>query len=96
MADLKTHDLQALAFHMFTRCKEQRAAFDECMDSADKSSKCSEQYKALTSCTASLCVFAFRCCVARLLLAAACCCRRPPKALVLCDDHSHTLTSNPS
>lgn len=54
MADLKTHDLQALAFHMFTQCKAERAAFDECMDSADKSSKCAEQYKALSACATTL------------------------------------------
>lgn len=54
MAELKTHDLQALAFHMFTRCQAERAAFDECMDSADKSSKCAEQYKALSGCATTL------------------------------------------
>lgn len=54
MADLKTNDLQAIAFHLFTRCKEQRSAFDECMESADKSSKCKEQYKALSDCAATL------------------------------------------
>lgn len=54
MADIKTNDLQALAFHMFTRCKEERAVFDACMDGADNSSKCSEQYKALTSCAKTL------------------------------------------
>lgn len=45
---------QALAFHMFTRCKAERAAFDECMDSADKSSKCSEQYQTLSACAKAL------------------------------------------
>lgn len=54
MADLKTHDLQALAFHMFTQCKAERAAFDECMDGADKSAACAEQYKALSSCATAL------------------------------------------
>jgi hypothetical protein len=55
MADgLKTNDLQALAFHLFTRCKAERAAFDECMESADKSSKCTEQYKTLTACATTL------------------------------------------
>ena len=55
MADgIKTNDLQALAFHMFTRCKAERAAFDECLESADKSSKCAEQYKALTACATTL------------------------------------------
>lgn len=94
MADLKTHDLQALAFHMFTRCKEQRAAFDECMDSADKSSKCSEQYKALTSCTASLCVFvvfaASRACCLLLLVSA-----RPLKPLLRFFYHSNTINPPP-
>ncbi|KAI8466499.1 MAG: hypothetical protein J3K34DRAFT_433601 [Monoraphidium minutum] len=54
MADLKTTDLQAIAFHLFTRCKTERAAFDECMDTENKSSKCSEQYKALNACASSL------------------------------------------
>jgi hypothetical protein len=54
MAELKTNDLQALAFHMFTRCKSQRAAFDECMETADKNSKCQEQYSALLSCAQGL------------------------------------------
>lgn len=50
MAEIKTNDLQAIAFHLFTRCKSERAAFDECMDTESKSSKCSEQYKALNDC----------------------------------------------
>jgi hypothetical protein len=54
MATPKTSDLQALAYHLFTRCKDERAAFDECMDSESKSSKCAEQYKALNSCANAL------------------------------------------
>ena len=54
MADMKANDLQALAFHLFTRCKDQRAAFDECMESSDKSSKCQEQFKSLTECAQTL------------------------------------------
>lgn len=54
MAQLPTNELQAVAFHMFTRCQEQRKDFDECMDSADKSSKCQDQFKALTACAQTL------------------------------------------
>jgi len=56
MADLKKEipSLQAVAFHLFTRCKDERVAFDECMDSAAKSSQCAEQEKALAACAKSL------------------------------------------
>jgi hypothetical protein len=54
MADIKTNDLQALAFHMFTRCKAARAEFDACMETADKNSKCAEQYGALLKCAQGL------------------------------------------
>lgn len=47
-------DLQAVAYHMFTRCSEQRVAFDECMASKTKNSECNEQYKAMMDCAKTL------------------------------------------
>jgi hypothetical protein len=53
-AEFKIPELQAVAYHMFTRCKEERVAFDDCMDQASKSSQCAEQQKALSACAKNL------------------------------------------
>lgn len=50
----KTYELQALAYHMFTRCSTERTTFDACMDKAAKSSECKEEYTALASCAKNL------------------------------------------
>ena len=60
MADLakdglpKAYELQALAYHLFTACKEERSTFDSCMDKADKGSQCKAEYTALATCTKGL------------------------------------------
>jgi len=53
-SDFKIPELQAIAYHMFTKCKDERVAFDDCMDQASKSSQCAEQQKALSSCAKNL------------------------------------------
>ena len=50
----KAHELQALAYHLFTACKEQRSAFDGCMNKANKGSECKAEYTALAACTKGL------------------------------------------
>lgn len=49
-----TPDLQAVAFHLFSRCADQRVAFDECMDKAAKSKECEAEFKDLTACAKGL------------------------------------------
>jgi hypothetical protein len=49
-----TPDLQAVAFHLFSRCSDQRTAFDECMDKASKSKECESEFKDLTACAKGL------------------------------------------
>jgi len=46
---------QAVAFHLFTKCRDQSDAFQSCYTSSDKpSSKCAEEYKALTACASAV------------------------------------------
>lgn len=53
--NLKTSSLQAVAFHMFTKCADQSEAFQSCYSSSDKpGSKCAEEYKALTACATAV------------------------------------------
>ncbi len=46
-------ELQAVSYHLFTKCAEKRAAFDECFQSAGKGG-CTSEYTALMSCTKDL------------------------------------------
>lgn len=53
--ELPHHQLQAIAFHMYSRCSAETDAFQECMKTATKpSQQCTEQYQALSACTKSL------------------------------------------
>jgi len=55
MADVPAvNDLQAVAYHMFTQCKDNRTAFSECMAGASKPGECEEQYKAMMGCAKDL------------------------------------------
>lgn len=54
-ADLPTHQLQAVAFHLMSRCAEQTEAFNDCVKNSPKpSSACVEEYKALSACSKAL------------------------------------------
>lgn len=53
--ELPTHQLQAIAFHLYSKCNEQTDAFQECIKSATKpSQQCQAEYKALSSCAKEL------------------------------------------
>lgn len=53
--ELPTHQMQAIAFHLYTKCSEQTDAFQECIKSANKpSQQCAAEYKALSSCAKEL------------------------------------------
>jgi hypothetical protein len=52
--ELRTPDLQAIAYHMFTACADKRSAFDACMSGAQKNSECASQYADLMACAKTL------------------------------------------
>jgi hypothetical protein len=53
--ELPTHQLQAIAFHLYSKCSEQTDAFQECIKSATKpSQQCKAEYQALSSCAKEL------------------------------------------
>jgi hypothetical protein len=52
--ELRTPDLQAIAYHMFTACSDARSAFDSCMAGAQKNSECANEYKSLMACAKGL------------------------------------------
>lgn len=52
---VKNSQVQAVAFHMYAKCKEQTAAFEACVASADKpSAACAEEFKAVAACAKDL------------------------------------------
>lgn len=52
---IKTTSLQAVAFHMFTKCGDQSETFQQCYQNSSKpASQCAEEYKALRECAANL------------------------------------------
>lgn len=52
---IKNAELQAVAFHMYSKCAEQTAAFEQCYTTSDKpSTKCAEEYKATAECAKAL------------------------------------------
>eukprot|EP00879_Flechtneria_rotunda_P001043 GHRR01001180.1.p1 GENE.GHRR01001180.1~~GHRR01001180.1.p1 ORF type:complete len:102 (+),score=22.90 GHRR01001180.1:75-380(+) len=52
---IKNAELQAIAFHMYTKCQDQTKAFEACYSSADKpASQCEEEYAAVTACAKNL------------------------------------------
>ncbi len=52
--ELRTPELQAIAYHMFTACSDARSAFDSCMAGAQKNSECAGEYKSLMACAKGL------------------------------------------
>lgn len=52
--ELPTHQLQAIAFHMYSKCGEQTEAFQECMKNSTKPTVCVAEYKALSACAKEL------------------------------------------
>lgn len=54
-AELPVHQMQAIAFHMMSKCADETEAFQECVKTATKpSQQCTEQYKALSACAKAL------------------------------------------
>ncbi|KAF8059152.1 NADH dehydrogenase [ubiquinone] 1 alpha subcomplex subunit 8-B [Scenedesmus sp. PABB004] len=51
---VKHADLQAVAFHMLSKCAEQTAAFEECYANNASASKCAEEFKAVAACAKDL------------------------------------------
>eukprot|EP00878_Enallax_costatus_P001677 GHUV01001831.1.p1 GENE.GHUV01001831.1~~GHUV01001831.1.p1 ORF type:complete len:102 (+),score=12.90 GHUV01001831.1:185-490(+) len=52
---VKNSQLQAVAFHMFSKCGEQTQAFEQCYSSSAKpTSECAEEYKATVACAQNL------------------------------------------
>lgn len=47
--------VQAVAFHMFTKCKDESETFQMCYASSSKpAGQCAEEYKALSTCAGAL------------------------------------------
>jgi hypothetical protein len=52
--EMRTPELQAIAYHLFSACADARSAFDACMAGAQKNAECAEQYKGLMACAQGL------------------------------------------
>jgi hypothetical protein len=53
--ELPHNQLQAIAFHLYSKCSDQTEAFQECVKtSAKPSQECTEQYKAISACAKEL------------------------------------------